>query len=348
MTSISNNYVCLDSFATFDVVLGFLLSGGILLSFLPQIIVLIVNKNVDGLSVLSCCFNYANCMCNFINILLLNWFVFDCCSTLSSWRCFENLLPVVQMFSPFVSTFVIFLLYTLYRPKEVSNVQVESLDSNESTPPRSPRSLENNENSDQNSSIQVSDEILYDSSSRLLSNENNSSNNSNVATEKSIKEDKDRAVINSATSHMNKGKNSVERFFIKMDWYSMPFFLVSLGLTIVFLAIGLAMAFKLGSRNESMHIYAFSLGILASILVFFQWLPQIYTTWISQEIGSLSVLSLCIQAPGALAVVFFQWKQNWSTWFPYLATAIQAFVLIGICAYFKIRDKRNANKYQSI
>lgn len=67
-----------------------------------------------------------------------------------------------------------------------------------------------------------------------------------------------------------------------------------------------------------MYYYGKSVGIVAAILVFFQWAPQIWITWnknvrlilksnkLYQEAGALSLPSLIMQAPGSFIVVGFQ------------------------------------------
>ncbi|GAM26046.1 hypothetical protein SAMD00019534_092210 [Acytostelium subglobosum LB1] len=306
-TGSSSDHTCKTSFATGDVVLGILLAVGIFISFLPQIFVLILRKNVEGLSVISCWFNFANCMGTFLNSLFLNWFVFTCCSNfLTSWTCFENFIPVVQMAVPFVVTGVIFALYVVYRPKlpPLSSVNQSSNGSPTSPAPEHEKAP-------------------------LIDND--------------VEQQKDgKGVLPADSFLLKEGNNKIERFFIRMDWYSLPFFWGSIAFTIIFFAIGVALIYSYGDISNVVKGYAYGLGILASVLVFFQWIPQIYTTWIADEIGSLSLSTLLIQIPGAILICFNQLSlhQSWTTWFPYLATAVQEIILVGICLYYIIRDYR--------
>ncbi|KAF2075839.1 hypothetical protein CYY_002873 [Polysphondylium violaceum] len=367
MSATSNNFECKTSFETIDIVLGFALTIGIVISFLPQVIVMILRKNVDGLSVISCWFNYANCMATFLNVLFLNWFVFECCNWMTSWVCFENLLPVIQMLSPFFSTLVIFILYVIYRPRLPPYKIDENtkINSEENTVNYNNSNI--NPNNDEQKSIN-NNEVVIDDAQHLSSSPSINNNNSN-SNDNSPRIDNDSPLSQSSTDamlpqnqkskknfvdqesfHLKKGSNKIETFFIKCDWYSQPFFWGSIIASFIFFFIGVGVCVQYGSKSKSLEGYAFSMGILASVLVFFQWIPQIYTTWISDEIGSLSLSSLCIQAPGALLVVYFQLdaKQNWSTWFPYLATAVQEIILIVICSYYIVRDKRKKKRLAAL
>ncbi|EGG24148.1 hypothetical protein DFA_06294 [Cavenderia fasciculata] len=369
--STSNNFKCSEDFPTSDIVLGFLLSVGIFISFLPQILVLIFRKNVEGLSVISCWFNYANCMGTFLNILFLNWFIFECCgdSTLrwmvtisninfesiyplfNSWVCFENLLPVVQMGVPFVTTGVIFGLYVLYRPKlpPLSSIKNMNKDGENGGETDSPSTI-----TDDNNTTTTTSTTLQNSSSVNTTNHDSSdfttggSNNGGSGSSTPILPKKKKAEIAPDSFLMQQGNNRIERLFIRMDWYSQPFFWGTNLATIVFFVIGVALVYGYGSKSTQLEGYAFFLGVLAAILVFFQWMPQIYTTWLADEIGSLSLVSLCIQVPGALLVCYFQLSsgQSWITWFPYLATAIQEGVLVVLCIYYLVRDKRRKRKQE--
>lgn len=86
--------------------------------------------------------------------------------------------------------------------------------------------------------------------------------------------------------------------------------------------------------------------VLSSIngfLVFLQYLPQIYTTCKIKKSGSLSVLTIGLQAPGSfLDVVFFAFGQgnDFSIWAPILLTATLQTILTVMCIYYDYKDKK--------
>lgn len=86
------------------------------------------------------------------------------------------------------------------------------------------------------------------------------------------------------------------------------------------------------------------LGILATILAAIQYLPQIYTTWRLQKVGSLSIPMMCIQTPGSFVWVAslaarLGWA-GWSTWGIYAATGCLQGVLLVMAIRFEIREWR--------
>ncbi|KAK5577719.1 hypothetical protein RB653_002664 [Dictyostelium firmibasis] len=367
MDSSSGEFVCKTDFETSDVVLGFLLTIGIVISFLPQIFVMIFRKNVDGLSVIMCWLNYVNCMGTFVNVLFLNWFIFECCSWMNSWTCFRNLLPVIQLAPPFLCSLVIFALYVVYRPKpstnrgdlqnsgEVSKINPDSPPMNYTNPNPNKNNINN---TDENMTISLNTDDIIEIENK---DNNNNNNNNDICGAPSGSGVCGNDSPGSTTSSQSSGglsprvdrpllqakkKSPVEEFILRMDWYSQPFFWGSIFLSLVLFGIGVGIVYGRGSESNVLQHYSFACGVFALILVFLQWIPQIYTTWVTDEIGSLSLVSVCIQAPGSFLVVFFQIesKQNWSTWVPYLATGIQMIVLIVICVYYLIRDRKKNKK----
>ncbi|KAM9966272.1 hypothetical protein ACTFIR_006477 [Dictyostelium discoideum] len=374
MDSSSGEFVCKTDFETSDVVLGLLLTVGIVISFLPQVFVMIFRKNVDGLSVIMCWLNFVNCMGTFVNVLFLNWFVFECCTWMNPWTCFRNLLPVTQLAPPFLCSLVIFILYVIYRPKpstnrgdiqnsgEVSKINPENPPINYTNPNPIKNSINNN--IDENMTISLNTDDAIDIENK--GNGNNSNNNNNgsgcapssssgicgsggVGSESPGSTTSSQSSVGLSpllSSSSTKKKSPVEEFILRMDWHSQPFFWGSIFLTFVLFGIGVGIVYSYGAESKVLTHYCFACGIFALVLVFLQWIPQIYTTWVTDEIGSLSLVSVCIQAPGSFLVVYFQIeaKQDWSTWVPYLATGIQMIVLICICVYYLIRDRKKNKK----
>ena len=83
--------------------------------------------------------------------------------------------------------------------------------------------------------------------------------------------------------------------------------------------------------------YGKIIGTVSTLIVFVQYLPQIYTTYKLKSSGALSVAMLCIQAPGGmLNAMFMMIGQNddWTTWFPFFVASLDQFVLLGMCIYF--------------
>jgi len=95
--------------------LGWGLTFGIFISFLPQLYTLVRRKSVEGLSLLSCHINYVSNMGTFLNGCILQSSIFVCCKySLSGRDCMIGLLPLAQLFAPFFCCYMIVIFYTAY------------------------------------------------------------------------------------------------------------------------------------------------------------------------------------------------------------------------------------------
>lgn len=86
------------------------------------------------------------------------------------------------------------------------------------------------------------------------------------------------------------------------------------------------------------------LGVLGSMLAAVQYLPQIWTTWRSQTIGSLSVPMMCIQTPGsfvfASSLAVRLGPAGWSAWGLFILTGCLQGCLLVMCLWFLWRDRQ--------
>ena len=93
---------------------------------------------------------------------------------------------------------------------------------------------------------------------------------------------------------------------------------------------------------NSLRSWAYLLGVLGTLLAAVQFLPQIWTTWKLQEVGSLSIPMMCIQTPGSFIWVGslaarLGWE-GWSTWGIYLVTGVLQGCLLAMSIGFEVRD----------
>jgi uncharacterized protein with PQ loop repeat len=255
-------------------IVGWLLTVGTILSFVPQMFSLIVNKNLDGLSALTWALNFLSNMNTTVNAFILNWNEIQCCQKLSAGKCIENLVPLAQLGSPTICTFVIFALTCLY-------------------------------------------------SNRL----------------------NDKEVIVQAELKANMRRSAIDFIEFVFGSYSFvrPLFVASIILTFAMCGAGALMMIFLGVHHKGTILYADVIGICAVVFLMVMYIPQLYTTYKAKHQGSLSITTLVIQCPGSLAVVYFDAFQShlsWTTWVPFLVSAIQQFVLIVMCIYYYIRNRK--------
>lgn len=95
-----------------------------------------------------------------------------------------------------------------------------------------------------------------------------------------------------------------------------------------------------GFASSQLLNYGKVMGTVSSVMCIGQYLPQFITTCKLQDSGSLSIATLCIQAPGGLLNTIFMMVGNdehWTTWLSVLVSCMQQFILLGMCIFFKVR-----------
>jgi len=131
--------------------------------------------------------------------------------------------------------------------------------------------------------------------------------------------------------------------------YVTPLFIISIVITIFSIGVAGILVYFYGAASRVVVLYAQVYGIIALILLVIQYIPQIYLTHLKKEAGSLSIPMLVLQAPGSFAVVYFQAimsHSSWTTWSPYLSTAIQQFLLIGQCAFYYCQKRKQKTQQE--
>ncbi|KAJ6452241.1 hypothetical protein C8R45DRAFT_1040991 [Mycena sanguinolenta] len=91
----------------------------------------------------------------------------------------------------------------------------------------------------------------------------------------------------------------------------------------------------------SLARWALFLGVSSAILAAVQYLPQISYTWRARLVGALSVPMMCIQSPGAIAMVLsiaLRPGTNWTSWITYAVAGLMQFTLLSICLAWKLRQ----------
>lgn len=274
-TTNATNDICTDLDNVAAQVVGWLLTVGTIISFIPQIYALVVNKSLDGLSALTWALNYLSNLCTIVNALILNWAEIQCCQHLPFGKCLENIVPLVQLGSPTICTFIIFALTTAY-------------------------------------------------SNRLTEKE--------MVVQASLKTNMKRSVV-----------DFIEFVFGSYSFVR-PLLVMSILVSILCAGVGALLMVFVGLKKHPTIMYADVVGIVAVVFLMVMYIPQLYTTYKVKHTGSLSVTTLLIQAPGSLAVVYFDAIQShlsWTTWAPFLVSAIQQFVLIFMCLYYWLRNRKN-------
>jgi len=110
---------------------------------------------------------------------------------------------------------------------------------------------------------------------------------------------------------------------------------------VTFIAVSLTFLRRSATREKAIT-WANWLGGSAMVLSGLQYVPQIYTTFKRGTVGSLSLLTLSLQAPGSFVFAYSIAQRpgvRWSSWVLFVVTGCLQAVLVGICLYFQARDK---------
>lgn len=78
--------------------LSIFLCAGLVVSYLPQIIRIIVKKSSQGFSPWFLLLGATSSASSFLNVVALQWGIVRCCSSLSGAECARSLLGIAQVF----------------------------------------------------------------------------------------------------------------------------------------------------------------------------------------------------------------------------------------------------------
>lgn len=140
------------------------------------------------------------------------------------------------------------------------------------------------------------------------------------------------------TDSFKKNMGKRRRDFI-IAWLLFAFFVAYVGLTSLLAGVFIG---ALGDCAQTTIDYGWSMGMLSTATTFVQWLPQIYKTWRIKSVGSFSILTLGIQAPGTMIMVYFLLflaGESVSTWLAYFTAGCQQLVLLALLMYYNFKNK---------
>ena len=90
--------------------------------------------------------------------------------------------------------------------------------------------------------------------------------------------------------------------------------------------------------DREAYVLAAFFGVVSALATICQYAPQIYLTYVAGNVGSLSVGTLAIQAPGTLALTLYlayTSKERWLTWLAYAVAAVQQWCLLALVLHLK-------------
>lgn len=121
----------------------------------------------------------------------------------------------------------------------------------------------------------------------------------------------------------------------KQDYKDLVNYYHYVGLYIIvnFLILGTLIVFKL-----NLDPYADLLGLISTTMALIQYFPQLLKTYRVKHAGTLSIPTMLMQTPGGFFWCYSMYSQpnsNWSTYLPFLTSAILQGMLLAMCLYFQ-------------
>jgi len=96
-------------------------------------------------------------------------------------------------------------------------------------------------------------------------------------------------------------------------------------------------------RTSFISIWATFLGVSSAILAAIQYMPQIVRTYRLKLVGALSIPMMCIQSPGAIAMILsiaLRPGTNWTSWITFAVGGAMQATLLVMCLIWRYRQRK--------
>ncbi|KAF5364645.1 hypothetical protein D9758_005576 [Tetrapyrgos nigripes] len=296
-----------------DSVLTYGLCCGLLLVYALQYYKIISNRSSEGLSPLYLFFGTASCTSLFFNMAAMQWGIMRCCQYLSFGKCIDISAGVIQLGLQWAVFGLIMVLFMIYYPTHLKFVHdngetVENQNASSVDPDRNPvkaKSKTKSRTTDWKLSIILGSLALVHMWAYIR-------------------------VVTQAPAH--------------------PLSSILFRLIVFLTTLILLIAFPPPSLDSDIHIpslpvlrWAGFLGITGAIFDTITYLPQIYRTYTSRLVGTLSIPAMCLQLPGAVLMavsIVLRPGTNWTNWMTFVIAAICQSVLFVLCIMWKRRQRK--------
>ena len=118
MTHNKTNDICHKDNNYLSIVVGTIIILSIVLTYLPQYLKIIRGRTTVGISYLYLLLGNISNFTNFFGSLLLNYGLVDCCTKISAGKCINILLPIYQLFTPWLCIFILYIIFLIYDNRE--------------------------------------------------------------------------------------------------------------------------------------------------------------------------------------------------------------------------------------
>ncbi|WVQ73649.1 hypothetical protein IAR50_003229 [Cryptococcus sp. DSM 104548] len=132
MTQISPEQ-CTGTHDVPTLVLSLVLITGLIISYLPQHLAIISARTSEGISPWYLLLGATSSASGVLNLLIVQWPLFRCCSVISAGRCFESLLGFYQVTLQWLLFSIVLVLFLVYFPKHLKYQVVKPISSSASS-----------------------------------------------------------------------------------------------------------------------------------------------------------------------------------------------------------------------
>ncbi|EJD52034.1 hypothetical protein AURDEDRAFT_181590 [Auricularia subglabra TFB-10046 SS5] len=97
------------------------------------------------------------------------------------------------------------------------------------------------------------------------------------------------------------------------------------------------------ASTPTLELWTGFLGLFSAGIAVVQYMPQLIHTWNSKLVGALSIPMMCIQTPGAIAMVTsiaIRPQTDWTSWAPFAVAGIMQGILLAMCLAWKQRQHK--------
>ena len=327
---------------------------GVVASYVPQIVRIVSARSSVGLSPWFLFLGTTSSWCATFNVLVLQWPLLACTLKHVSWMHVEYWMGLLQTGLQqlmFTILFACFLYYyrlekVLHRRRSRRRHSTRPVRKDTDTSLLHPPEQEGNDSSGSESDLESYHSHIHQSYG-AVSNSDHGHAADTLATHARSHDDYmnipahmrhilERHLLPSEEAIHGK-VGSVHEFQLarQLAWVA----------TILVLVIVIVSVVMLGSHARRAQVlpWAAFLGVLGGLLAMCQYLPQILHTARARLVRSMSILTMCIQVPGAFVFIYTLHGRegvNWSSLLPYVVAALLQGILLVLCVAWKLRQRQ--------
>lgn len=133
-----------------------------------------------------------------------------------------------------------------------------------------------------------------------------------------------------------KKSRPISFYLSHIGYFGLLLLLFSLSIT------SIVLMWVFGTTHNVPFTFSYAMGLIATILVFVQWTPQIIRTYRDKSAGNFSIVMVAIMTPSSFGTMIYLMllsDQHFTTWISYLCSGAQQLVLLILCIFYEFKDR---------